>query len=365
MFIFLSLVIILILAIILFTRGPKFGKLASGKTLERIKLSPNYRNGQFQNLEFTPNLTEGSSVLRVMQKFFFEKSKFSKPPYPLPSKKTDLLNLDPSKNILVWFGHSSYFLQVDGKKILVDPVFSGAASPLSFTTKSFPGSDVYTTADIPEIDFLIITHDHWDHLDYKTIVNLRSKIKHVITALGVAPHLEFWGYDVARMTELDWNDEVALQNGFHIRAVASRHFSGRLFKRNRSSWNAFVLQTPSLKIFIGGDSGYGTHFEVTGKKFGPFDLAILECGQYNLYWKYIHTMPEEVVQAGIDLRAKHILPVHWAKFSLSLHDWDEPIERVTAEAARKNISVIHPMIGEDVDLKNITTYSRWWEQPGR
>jgi L-ascorbate metabolism protein UlaG (beta-lactamase superfamily) len=362
MFILLSLVIIFILSIYLFLHEPKFGKLPTGKALERIKLSPNYKDGQFQNLEFTPNLTEGASMIRVMQKFFFEKSKNNKPPHPLPYKKTDLLNLDTAKNILVWFGHSSYFMQIDGKKILVDPVFSGAASPLPFTTRSFPGSDVYTTADIPEIDYLIITHDHWDHLDYKTIINLKPKINVVITGLGVAPHLESWGYASSKIIELDWDENASLQNGFSVTAVPARHFSGRTFARNRSSWNAFVLQTPTLKIFIGGDSGYGAHFETTGKKFGPFDLAVLECGQYNLYWKYIHMMPEEVVTAAIDLQAKKILPVHWAKFSLSLHDWDEPIKRVTAEAGRKNISVIHPMIGEEVDLRNSNTFSKWWEQ---
>jgi L-ascorbate metabolism protein UlaG (beta-lactamase superfamily) len=364
MFIFISLLITCILTVVLYFREPKFGKLPSGKVLERIKLSPNFTIGQFQNLEFTPNLTEGASLIRVMQKFFFEKSKFNKPPSPLPSKKTDLLNLDPTKNMLVWFGHSSYFMQIDGKKILVDPVFSGAASPFSFTTKSFAGSDVYTAADFPEIDYLFITHDHWDHLDFKTIVKLRSKVNQIITGLGVAPHLRFWGYDAGKIIELDWNDEISLQNGFHVWAVASRHFSGRLFKRNRSLWNAYVLQTPTLKILIGGDSGYGAHFEVIGKRFGPFDLAILECGQYNLYWKHIHAMPEEVVQAAIDLKAKHILPVHWAKFSLSLHDWDEPIKRVMAEAERRNVSVIHPMIGEEVDFRNLKTYSRWWEHVG-
>ncbi len=362
MFILLSLIIIFILSIYLFLREPKFGKLPTGKALERIKLSPNYKDGQFQNLEFTPNLAEGASMIRVMQKFFFEKSKNNKPPHPLPSKKTDLLNLDPAKNILVWFGHSSYFMQIDGKKFLVDPVFSGAASPLSFTTRSFPGSDVYTTTDIPEIDYLIITHDHWDHLDYKTIINLKPKVNLVITGLGVAPHLESWGYASSKIIELDWNENASLQNGFSVTAVPARHFSGRTFTRNKSLWNAFVLQTPTLKLFIGGDSGYGAHFETTGKKFGPFDLAVLECGQYNLYWKYIHMMPEEVVKAAIDLQAKNILPVHWAKFSLSLHDWDEPIKRVTAEAERKNISVIHPMIGEEVDLRNFNTFSKWWEQ---
>lgn len=243
--------------------------------------------------------------------------------------------------------------------------FSGAASPIAFTTRSFPGSDVYTTADIPVIDYLFITHDHWDHLDYDTIINLRTKVKQVITGIGVSPHLESWGYQSAIITQLDWNESVSLQTGFSVTAVTARHFAGRSFQRNRSIWSAYVLQTPSMKIFLGGDSGYGTHFEAIGKQFGPFDLAILECGQYNVYWKYIHMMPEEVVKAAIDLRASHLLPVHWAKFSLSLHDWDEPVKRVTSEAALKSVPVIHPMIGEDVDLRNIKTFSKWWEEVGK
>jgi L-ascorbate metabolism protein UlaG (beta-lactamase superfamily) len=361
MFIILALLVALILWLVLFLREAKFGRTPSGKALQRVTSSTNYKEGQFRNLEFTPNLTEGVSIIRVIQKFFFEKGKNNKPPNPLPSKKTDLLNLDPSKNALVWFGHSSYFIQVDGRKILVDPVFSGAASPLSFTTRSFAGSDVYTTADIPEIDYLIITHDHWDHLDYETIINLKQKVKLVITSLGVAPHLQLWGYDRNKIIELDWNEEMLLQNGFKVWAVAARHFSGRSFNRNKSLWSSFVLQTPSMKIFIGGDSGYGAHFEETGKRFGPFDLAILECGQYNIYWKYIHMMPEEVVKAATDLKSKHVLPVHWGKFALSVHDWDEPIERITAEGELKNVPVIHPMIGEEVDLNSMKSYPRWWE----
>ncbi|HMG67845.1 MAG TPA: MBL fold metallo-hydrolase, partial [Chitinophagaceae bacterium] len=279
----------------------------------------------------------------------------------LPSVKTDLLHLDPSKNYLVWFGHSSYFIQIDGKKILVDPVFSGNASPLP-TTKSFPGSDVYTTGDLPEIDYLFLSHDHWDHLDYETILKLKPMVKQVITSLGTAAHLEFWGFDKKKIFEKDWKDEIILESGFIVNTASARHFAGRTFKRNRSLWMSFILQTPSMKLFLGGDSGYDTHFAEIGNKYGPFDLAILECGQYNPYWKYIHMMPEETVQAGFDLKAKKILPVHWAKFSLSLHDWDDSIKRVTLEASKKNLPVLHPMIGEVVDLNGPGIFSRWWEK---
>lgn len=340
---------------------PQSGKLPSGERLNRIELSPNYKNGQFRNINKTPQLTEGANLFSVMRKFFFGKSKNTRPSFILPFQKTNLLNLNADENILVWFGHSSYFIQIDGKKILVDPVFSGSASPVSFTTKSFKGSDVYTVEDLPEIDYLFITHDHWDHLDYKTIIKLKPKVRQVITGLGTAAHLEYWGYNTNTIIEKDWNEEIQLDKGFTVYTTSARHFAGRLFKRNKSIWMSFVLQTPSMKLFLGGDSGYDTHFAEIGNKYGPFDLAILECGQYNLYWKYIHMLPEEVVLAGIDLKAKKILPVHWAKFDLSLHDWDEPIKRVTAEAAKKQVALIHPMIGEKVELKSEQEFSKWWE----
>ena len=252
-------------------------------------------------------------------------------------------------------------MQLDGKKILVDPVLSGSASPVKFTTRSFKGSDVYNAEAIPAIDYLFITHDHWDHLDYDTIMKLKPKIKRIITGLGVGEHFEHWGFDKNMIIEKDWNEEVRLDDGFIVNTAPARHFSGRGFKRNGSLWMSFVLQTPSMKIYIGGDSGYDDHFAAIGKKFGPFDLAILENGQYDKNWKYIHMLPEEVVQAAQDLRARRLLPVHWSKFSLSVHAWDEPMIRVVKEAGRKNVAVLHPMIGEVIYLKENTQTTAWWE----
>ena len=229
MIIFLSIFILLLLSIWVFMRQPQFGKLPSGERLERIKKSPNYKDGEFENIHFTPNLIEGVSIFTAMRQFLFGKSKNRKPHGVLPSRKTDLLNLDPHKNCLVWFGHSSYFIQVDGKKILVDPVFSGNASPIPSSTKSYPGTDVYTTNDLPEIDYLFVTHDHWDHLDYKTIIKLKPKVKQVITGLGTAAHFEYWGYDVNKIKENNWGEEIVLDNDFIVHTTSARHFSGRAF----------------------------------------------------------------------------------------------------------------------------------------
>ncbi len=339
-----------------------FGSLPSGKRLEQIKKSPNYKNGQFQNMSKTPNLTEGVSYYKVIREFFFDKKINVQPKYIVPSVKTNLLSLDINKNVLVWFGHSSYFIQVEGKRILVDPVFSGHASPFSFTVKAFKGSNIYTVEDMPEIDILFITHDHWDHLDYATVKNLRPKVKLVICALGVGGHLERWGYNTEIIIERDWNEKIELDHSFTVYTVPARHFSGRGFSRNKTLWTSYVLQTPVRRIFLGGDSGYDKHFSETGKKFESFDLVILENGQYNTSWKYIHMLPDEILQAAKDLNAKRVLPVHSGKFPLSLHEWDEPYKMITLNNKKYNLDVITPMIGETVNLDDKTqTFSHWWE----
>lgn len=362
MHIFLFLLAVVIIFVIAFMRLPMFGKLPTGERLEKIKRSPNYRDGAFQNIHFTPQLTEGASYVSVLKEFLFGKKERMRPLENLPSVKTDLQHLPLENNVLVWFGHSSYYLQADGKRMLVDPVFSGSASPLPGGTRSFLGSDIYTVSDIPEIDILFISHDHWDHLDYKTIRELRPKIKQVICGLGVGAHLEYWGYDKNIIHEHDWNQTVEPYEGFKVTLVPARHFSGRTFKRNTSLWTSYVLQTPSLKIFIGGDSGYDIHFAETGNKYGPFDLAIIENGQYDKSWRYIHLLPEEFLTAAKELNAKKIFPVHSSKFGLSNHSWDEPLKKVTENNMHAQFNIITPMIGEAVRLSdNTQTFSRWWE----
>jgi L-ascorbate metabolism protein UlaG (beta-lactamase superfamily) len=365
---FLVILALLVIGTVWFTRQPQFGKQPSGARLERIKKSPNYKqymrkgDGAFQNESFTPDLTEGSSYLKVITKFFFGKSKYNTPGATIPSQKTDLLHLNPDENVLVWFGHSSYFMQIDGKRFLVDPVFSGSASPIHFTTPSFKGTDVYKVEDLPEIDYLLLSHDHYDHLDYETILKLKPKVKKIITGLGTGEHFEYWGYDPQLIHENDWNETIDLGNGFKVTATPARHFSGRQFSRNKALWVSMVVQTPTLKIFVGGDSGYDKHFKKIGEEYGPFDLALLECGQYNEAWKYIHMMPEETVTAAKELNARHLMPVHWAKFSLALHDWNEPILRAAAEARKQHMPLVTPVIGQKVDLKAPGIFPEWWKE---
>ena len=361
------LIIFIILAIIataiyIFLQQPTFGKAPSGKRLERIKKSPHYKDEAFQNLSFTPQLAEGHSMPKVMFDFIFGKKENVKPKQEFNFTKTDLKNLNSSENIYVWMGHSSYFMQIDGKKILVDPVFSGNASPVTFTTKAFAGSDLYSADDIPEVDYLIITHDHWDHLDYKTVKKLRPKVKQIITGLGTGEHLEYWKYDPKIIIELDWGENFDLGNGFKVYAETARHFSGRTAKRNRAIWASFILETPKRKIYIGGDSGFDTHFEKIGKKYGGFDLAILENGQYDEAWKYIHMLPDEFLTAAKDLQTKRVIAVHNSKFALSLHSWKEPLELISKFNETDNLRLITPKIGEKVNWEDDTkVYHKWWE----
>ena len=339
---------------------PAMGKVPSGERLERIRQSPNYGKGGFQNAVPTTLLREGASMPRMLWEFA-NKPRETAPSAPLPSVKVDLRGLSDDRPVIVWFGHSSYFIKLAGLTVLVDPVFCGYASPFSFSTKAFPGADVYGVDDLPEIDMVVITHDHYDHLDYKTIQRLARKGRHFYTSLGVGSHFEYWGIAASVITELDWWEEVAVGDGGVLTAAPARHFSGRGFRRGRTLWSSFVLRAGGYSLYLGGDSGYGPHFKTIGERFGPMDLAILECGQYGKDWPEIHMLPEECVTAAGELGAKVLLPVHWGKFSLSLHAWDEPVRRVVAAAREKDLAFAVPMIGEPMVLGGPLPQTAWWE----
>lgn len=347
------------LAVFVFLQQPVFGADPAGSRLERIRHSTNYRDGSFQNLSPTAVMAEGVSPIKMMRDYL-NKSPINTPEEPLPSVKTNLTTLPDSVPTIVWFGHSSYLIKASGLIFLVDPVFSGNASPVTFFGYSFPGSDVYTPADMPPIDFLVLSHDHYDHLDYRTIVQLIPTVKKFYVPLGVGAHLERWGVPADRITELDWWEGGTVAPGVRLTATPARHFSGRSLARGRTLWTSYVLNLPGYSLYLGGDSGYDTHFKAIGDKYGPFDLAILECGQYNADWPSIHMMPEEVVTAAQDLRAKTLLPVHWAKFALAYHAWNEPIERVTKRAAEQHFPLTTPRIGEPVRVGVSYPRDIWW-----
>lgn len=356
----LALAVILSLATYLFMKQRSFGKLPSGTHLELIRKSPNYKDGSFQNLEVTPVIAEDASYMSMMADFF-SKGVDREPSTPIPSIKTDVRSLTANEPTIIWFGHSSYLILIDGKKILVDPVFSERVSPVQFAgVKRFRGTEVYSVQDFPELDAVIITHDHYDHLDYESIVALAPNVKSFYTTLGVGSHLRHWDIPESKITELDWWGHTTLWSHAELTCTPARHFSGRGLTRNKTLWGSYVLQVGDTKIFIGGDSGYDGSFKKIGDTFGPFDIALVECGQYNTQWRYIHMMPEQTVQASIDLQAKVLMPVHWGKFKLALHPWREPIERALAEAVKRGVTVTTPEIGEPILLNQPLPAAPWW-----
>lgn len=339
-----------------------FGQFPDQKRKSYFKTLANYRDGQFQNQIPTPALLEGESMAKVMWGFF-GKHPDTTPRNPIPHVSTDLRALPREKDLLVWFGHSSYLMQVDGKRFLIDPVFSGNASPVFGSVKAFAGANTYQASDMPDIDVLLISHDHWDHLDYGTIRLLKEKVKLVVCGLGVAQHFIYWGWPPEKIIEKNWYEHVDIGETIRITLTPARHFSGRFLSRNISLWTSFVVKTASKTLFLGGDSGYAPHFAELGAKYGPFDLAILECGQYNERWPYIHSLPPEIIQEVKDLRAKALLPVHHSKFKLAQHPWYEPLEQVTALAQAEKLPILTPKIGEEVDLSVIKTdWEKWWQQ---
>jgi L-ascorbate metabolism protein UlaG (beta-lactamase superfamily) len=284
-----------------------------------------------------------------------------RPPAALPSVRSNLKELNSEVPVVIWFGHSSYLIHCRGINILVDPVFSGHASPFPFMIKAFPGSDIYKPEDLPVIDVVIITHNHYDHLDKGMIRFLSSRARSFYTSLGVGKSLQSFSVDDSLITELDWWEQVRITADIQLTATPARHFSGRGIKRAGSLWSSFVLELFGYSIYLGGDSGYDDHFKMIGAKHGPFHLAILECGQYNTSWPLIHMMPEEAVQASIDLKAEVFMPVHWAKFILANHDWNEPVKRAFEAAHLRGVRMTTPRIGEPVYVGERYPAEHWWD----
>lgn len=357
----ISIIVVLIIGGLLFMQHPMFGKLPKGERLERIKQSPNYKDGTFQNQSPTQMMVSNKSKPMALLGFLFRNVEDLNPSEDIPSVKTDLKNLNPDEDVLVWLGHSSLYMQIEGKKIAFDPVLV-SASPVSFVNKAFAGANNYQPDDLPDLDYLIITHDHWDHLDYRTMLNLKKRTQKIICPLGVGAHFEHWGFDVSEIIELDWNDTAQLEN-LKITALPARHFSGRGLSSNHSLWVGYMLQSPSFgNIYVSGDTGYDTHFQKIKEQFGTIDFAIMENGQYNEEWKYIHMIPEDLVKAIEELQPKKLMTVHNSKFALGMHSWYEPLDKIVDAAEEHSFNLITPMIGEPVMLNDSTqVFKKWWK----
>ncbi|WP_192458243.1 MBL fold metallo-hydrolase [Musicola keenii] len=261
----------------------------------------------------------------------------------------------------IWFGHSSLLLNLDDTRILIDPVFSASVSPFSFMFRRFQPPALALEA-LPPIDIILLSHDHYDHLDERTIRFFRHTATRFIAPLKVGQHLRKWGIEANRIRELDWYH--SLHDGdITFTATPSHHFSGRsLSGRNQTLWASWVIQGKTERIFFSGDSGYGSHFREIGERFGPFDLAFMENGQYNARWPDSHMHPEQTVQAALDVQARRFMPIHWGMFTLSFHPWDEPVRTSSQLARERQLPIIMPMLGEIVTLGTSTTTPMWWEK---
>lgn len=337
------------------------GKYPSKKGEAEFEKLPNYMNGEFQSpyarLDTFNRASMPKSAFRKERSNRFKKPRLSQ---DIPSVKTNLTDTVFTAPTIVWFGHSSYLIHSNGYNILVDPVFSGYGSPVWFVNRNMDGSNIYELNDLPPIDLLILTHDHYDHMDYKTVRKLRKKTTKAIVPLGVGTTLDYWAWKPEKYTEVNWGDSIQLADNILLISTPAQHFSGRRFKRNKTLWTSYVLEIHGYRIFLGGDGGYNQHFKYIGDKYGPFDLVIMENGQYSPYWPHSHSYPEQTAKAAQELRAKMILPVHWAKFSATYHSWNEPIERLLPQADSLNIAVTIPRIGEPYTIGDEPKRNVWW-----
>ncbi|MBB3110817.1 L-ascorbate metabolism protein UlaG (beta-lactamase superfamily) [Paenibacillus phyllosphaerae] len=342
---------------------PSFGGRRNSDERDALIRSKNYDQNKFVNtLPTSMSMTAMDSV-KVMGEMM-SGSGNKKPARPIDIVKWQPQAEGQRKPRITWLGHSALLLELDGKHILLDPMLGRAPSPFpAIGGKRFSSELPVRIEDLPPIDAVILSHDHYDHLDFGTIKRLKNKVRRFFVPLGVAKHLERWGVDPAAIDVCDWWDERAWE-GLTLACTPARHFSGRaLTDRNATLWCSWVIASGDVRIFFSGDSGYGPHFEEIGERYGPFDLTLMECGQYDPRWAFIHMMPEETVQAHQDVRGKVLLPIHWGAFTLSVHDWRDPVERASAEAVERGVEIATPRIGESFVIggEDYPTMA-WWRE---
>ncbi len=342
-----------------------FGTTPKGNDLQSLEQSPHYDSVNKEFFNPTPINHEAISkeaiTLSGLYKFFFvndERTPEDRLPEVMPDMAAFTSSFDKAQAI--WFGHSTLLLRMSEKNILLDPVFSSKASPVPFTVGRFQ-KPILPLEELPEIDYIIISHDHYDHLDMETVKHFRDKRTEFIVPLGVGSHLRGWGIEASRITELDWWNTFR-RDGLEFVCTPAHHFSGRgLSNRNTTLWASWVIQNTEETIYFSGDSGYGPHFKEIGDKYGPFDLAFIETGQYNNQWRPVHMMPEESAQAYFDLKAEQFVPIHWGMFNLSLHTWYQPALEISAQAKARRINLLTPKIGQVISAENMPQTTQWWQ----
>lgn len=362
----LSFLFILFVGCILFINlDPAFGGNPTKEQKDIYKHYDNYVDGKFVNAVPTSLFVRTSDSSESV-KDSNASTKDRSPSAQIPVDLIDWNKIKSEKDSLTWLGHSTFLISIDNKKILLDPMLGPIASPVSFAgIKRYKYSeDMMNIIDeMPPIDAVFISHDHYDHLDYQSIIKLKSKVSHFFVPLGVSAHLIRWGVPKEKITELNWWNEMEYQ-GLTVALTPSRHFSGRgIFNSSATLWGGWVILGKNTRLYNSGDGGYGPNFKEIGKKYGPFDITLIEGAQYDRRWANVHMMPEQSVQANIDVNGKNMVLMHWGAFTLANHGWKEPIERALKEAKKEKVNLIAPKVGKTVLLDselNMPT-SPWWE----
>jgi len=325
--------------------------------LNKIQASPQYKDGIFTN----PKVLEMSPSFGMIKKYLFGKEQRS-PEEALPQKLIDLNLLESADSSYLKVtnaGHSSLLIYMDGYRILTDPVYEAKISPVGPTR--FSEEIPLDPTELRDIDVVVISHNHYDHLNKYSIKTIHSEVSRFIVPLGVGAQLEKWGVPREKITELDWWDSYDFDEKLTITSTPSQHFSGRgITDRNKSLWTSYVIATLDHNIYFSGDSGYFDGFKTIGEKYGPFDIAFMECGAYNLEWAEVHMFPEETVQASLDLKAHFVWPIHWGTFNLALHDWFDPMKRVTLAAEANGVRLLTPVFGQVVEYPGRMQTVKWW-----
>jgi len=361
----LSLVVsfVAVMAFIILSQ-PSFGGKISGERLTRVQANPQYQEGGFVNVEPQApfNFSEAGSFLT--ESFFYDEIRI--PPSSLPVLTVTASSLKTSPTPILkafWIGHAGVYVEIDGIRLLIDPVFSDYASPFDIGPERFHPPPI-VLQDLPKIDMVLISHDHYDHLDMKTIMHLAKQGTHFFVPLGIGAHLERWEVPENQIRELAWWEDQML-GSVKIVCTPTRHYSGRgLTDYKKTLWSSWSVIGPQHRFYYSGDTGYSKHFKEIGERFGPFDMSFIKVGAYGPgeSWLDVHMDPEHAVQAHTDVSAKRMFPVHWGTFNLAYHDWDEPIKRTLQAARIAKIDLVTPRIGEFVYADRVFHSENWWEQ---
>ena len=326
---------------------------------EFLSRSPRFKDGKFQNEVPTSTVPEG--LRRTLVELAFGKQK-RKPTRPVPLVKAPAIDLAPDGLSVIWYGHSSALVEIEGKRVLFDPIWSDRCSPSEAVGPKRLHPTPIAVEELPTVDAIAISHDHYDHLDMATIKALvRLQSAPFLVPLGVAAHLDRWGVPPERIIEIDWDDTVDIA-GLRFVSTAARHFSGRGFSRDGTLWTSWVIAGETRKVFYTGDSGYWDGYARIGAEHGPFDATLIQIGAYGEGWPDIHMTPEDGVRAHADVRGGLLIPLHWCTFSLAIHDWSEPADRLWAEAKARDIKLAVPRPGERVDVDEPPAVDGWWQQ---